>query len=234
MKKYKPEILEQLASKFRLENGLSLSEPIALKSLLQKLNILTAFRPLSENFYGLSIRSKDDKRFMLINYNTSKGRQHFTIAHELFHLYFENYLKPRVCNKESQNEPSEINANYFASALLIPREGLLKELTPQEIETKKISLARIIYLEQYYSVSRRSILIRLSQLGYLSKKLYEEYKPLPVKETAREYGYDTSLYEKGSRNLLIGSFGEKAKELFDKGKISEGHYLEIINLIYNE
>jgi Zn-dependent peptidase ImmA (M78 family) len=234
MNKIKPEILENFATKFRVENGLSLTEPIVLKSLLQKLNILTVFRPLSDNFYGLSLRSKDNKRFMLINKNRTMGRQNFTIAHELYHLFFEDDLTPRICNKESVNHPSEINANYFASAFLIPKEGLLKELSNEEIQLKNLSLAKVIYLEQYYSVSRTSILIRLKQLGFISQKLFEDYKSLPVKESARQYGYDTSLYEKTSGNLIIGSYGEKAKLLFDLGKISEGHYQEIINTIYNE
>mgnify|MGYP001635949196 FL=1 len=45
-------VIEKQVSEFRSDNGLSLSEPIALKSLLLKLNILTIFRPLSENFSG--------------------------------------------------------------------------------------------------------------------------------------------------------------------------------------
>lgn len=234
MKKLKLEILETLAKKFRADNDLSQTQPIALKSLLQKLNILTSFRSLSDDFYGLSIRSKDDNRFMMINYNRTKGRQHFTICHELYHLFYEENLTPNICSKNTQKEPSEVNANYFASALLMPKEGLYKELSKDEIESKEIPISKIIYLEQYYSVSRQSILIRLKQLNLLSGKLFDLYSSLAVKNTAREYGYDTALYEKGGSNFVIGSFGEKAKELFDKGKISEGHYLELMKQIYHE
>lgn len=42
---------ERLAEKFRTGQGLSLSEPINLKSLLRKLAILTVYKPLSEKFY---------------------------------------------------------------------------------------------------------------------------------------------------------------------------------------
>lgn len=234
MKKLKPEILEEFANKFRADNNLSQTQPIALKSLLQKLNVLTSFRSLSDDFYGISIRSKNGNRFMMINFNRTKGRQHFTICHELYHLFYEENLTPNICSKDTQKEPSEVNANYFASALLMPREGLYKELTKDEIESKEIPLSKIIYLEQYFSVSRQSILIRLKQLKFLSDKLFELYSSLPAKSTARKYGYDTALYEKGGRNLIIGSFGEKAKYLFDKGKISEGHYCELMNQIYHE
>ena len=79
-------VIEKQVSEFRSDNGLSLSEPIALKSLLLKLNILTIFRPLSENFSGMCLKDKSGHRFMLVNSNQSQGRQHFTIAHELYHL----------------------------------------------------------------------------------------------------------------------------------------------------
>jgi hypothetical protein len=49
--------------------------------------------------------------------------------------------------------------------------------------------------------------------------------------TAREYGYDVSLYNLGNEGLVIGDFGEKARKLFDAEKISEGHYLELLHKI---
>lgn len=64
-------VIEKQVSEFRSDNGLSSSEPIALKSLLLKLNILTIFRPLSENFSGMCLKDKSDHRFMLVNSNQS-------------------------------------------------------------------------------------------------------------------------------------------------------------------
>ena len=48
-------IIEKQVSEFRMDNGLSATEPITLKSLLLKLNILTVFRPLSDNFSGIGL-----------------------------------------------------------------------------------------------------------------------------------------------------------------------------------
>ena len=44
-------------------------------------------------------------------------------------------------------------------------------------------------------------------------------------------GYDRSLYQSGNEGLIIGDFGAKARELYDKEKISEGHYMELLNMI---
>ena len=68
-------IIERQVSEFRTDNGLSSSEPITLKSLLLKLNVLTIFRPLSENFSGMCLKDNSGHRFMLINSNQPRGRQ---------------------------------------------------------------------------------------------------------------------------------------------------------------
>ena len=86
MKRLSVQKAETLASIFRSQIGISLTEPISAKTLLRKLNITAMYRPLSEDSYGISCKSKSGKMFMMINSNSTRGRQHFTIAHELYHL----------------------------------------------------------------------------------------------------------------------------------------------------
>ena len=45
--------------------------------------------------------------------------------------------------------------------------------------------------------------------------------------------HDLSLYEAGNNGMVIGDFGEKARLLFESGRISEGHYYELLNMISN-
>ena len=102
---------DMLASKFRREVlGCSLADPIRVKAMLLKLNILTVYRPLSEKFCGISLLSKDGDRFMLINSNTKRGRQHYTIAHELYHLYYDENPKPHICTEEETKDLLEIKS----------------------------------------------------------------------------------------------------------------------------
>lgn len=63
---------ETLAGKFRSEIGLSQYEPVNAKTLLRKLNITTMYRPLSDNSYGISCRSKSGKKFILVNSNSTR------------------------------------------------------------------------------------------------------------------------------------------------------------------
>ncbi len=232
MKQLSIETIENLAKKFRFDNELSQNEPINLKSLLRKLNILTIYKPLSATFFGMSLKSASGKGFILINSENPRGRQHFSIAHELYHLFFDENPTPHVCNEESGGKsPSERNADSFASALLLPYDGLLKCIPKEELIQNQVSLATIIRIEQYYSVSRSALLLRLKTKSVISAKEYSEFCIIPVQESAKQFGYDTSLYNKGNEGLVIGDFGEKARDLYVKGVISEGHYLELLNKI---
>ena len=115
MKKLTKEAIEQLALKMRLQAGLNPSEPIHTKTLLRKLGIMVIYRPLSEKACGLSMRSADGRaKFMLINSENSRGRQHFTICHELFHLYYDEEPKTHICGTPGlEKDPAEINACLF-------------------------------------------------------------------------------------------------------------------------
>ena len=222
---------EMLAAKFRYENNFSQSEPVNPKTLIRKLGITAVYRPLSENSFGISCKSSTGKMFMLINCKSTRGRQHFTIAHELYHLCFDENPTPHMCcGGPAIGE--EKSANRFASALLMPRDGILACVSGAEITSHNLSIATVLRMEQLFGVSRRTLLIRLRDLDLISTARYEELDSMPVKDTAREWGYDTSLYESGNAGLVIGDFGEKARRLFESGKISEGHYNELMNMLY--
>ena len=222
---------ETLAAKFRYDNGLSQSEPINAKMLIRKLNVTLVYRPLSESSYGISCKSATGKMFVLINSRSTRGRQHFTIAHELYHLYYDLNLVPHMCcGGPATGE--EKNANRFASALLMPREGVLSCVSGEEIASHDVNIATVLRMEQLFGVSHSTLLIRLKDLGLITPARYEMLDRLPVKETAREWGYDSALFEPGNDGVVIGDFGEKARKLFETGKISEGHYHELMNMLY--
>lgn len=221
---------ETLAGKFRFQEGLSQGEPVNAKMLVRKLNITLVYRPLSENSFGISCRS-GEKRFMLINSRSTRGRQHFTIAHELYHLYFdENPVPHMCCGGFATGE--EKNANRFASALLMPREGILSCVSGEEIAGHDVNIATVLRMEQLFGVSHSTLLIRLKDLGLITSARFDALERIAVRETAREWGYDSALYEAGNEGVVIGDFGEKARRLFEIGKISEGHYHELMNMLY--
>ena len=225
-------IIEKQVSEFRMDNGLSATEPITLKSLLLKLNILTVFRPLSDNFSGMCLKDNSEHRFMLINSNQPRGRQHFTIAHELYHLYIEKKPTPHKCNPGCvSKDPIEQCADMFASSLLMPEGGICQLIPEMELKTKNISMATVLKLEHYFSVSRSALLYRLQNIGLITESTRSQLAEIKVKYSAKCFGYDTALYEPANEGLVIGDFGEKARKLFEQEKISEGHYIELLHKI---
>lgn len=221
-----------LAFDFRKNQSLSEIEPLNCKSLLLKLNTLTVYRPLSDNFSGMCLK-KDKLTFILINSNHPRGKQHFTIAHELYHLFCQSDFKPHICNPGNSNEVdlNEKMANAFAAELLMPEMGLKKMIPITELEKKVISISTILKLENYFSVSHAALVIRLRSMNLIGSKQHNDLINLKIKQTAKEYGFGLSLYEPGNEGVVIGDYGIIAKQLFIENKISEGHYYELMNCI---
>lgn len=230
MKKAWLNLIESQVSRFRMSVGLSDTEAVNLKSLLLKLKVLTLYRPLSSSFSGMSLR-RGEKRFMLVNANQPRCRQHFTIAHELYHLFIETNPAPHNCGADGKKNESEQYADAFAQMFLMPAAGVQQLIPDEELRTGQVSMASILRIEQYFSVSHSAALNRLFDLGLLDRAGRDLYASYPVKRTANEYGYATALYEPGNCGLVIGDFGEKARKLFEEEKISEGHYHELLHKI---
>jgi len=233
MKKMNLETADFLATKMRNEYlRISSTEPVNMKTSLRLLNILTVYRPLSDNLFGMSLSSSDKQhRFMLVNSNSTRGRQHFTIAHELYHLYFDENPKPHFCSQDNDTAPAERSANMFASALLMPKEGLLQYVTPNEIYRKEVDIDTLLRLEHLYGISHQALVLRLKELRIISPTYVDKILNLSVTWESTMRGYDLDLYQKGNEGFVIGDFGSKARKLFEEDRISEGHYLELLNLI---
>lgn len=225
--------IQQKAIKFRRDNGFSNTEPIRLKSLLLKCNVLTVFRKLSDDFSGMAIKVGED-RFMMVNQEHNLGKQHFTIAHELYHLFVQENFLSQSCvtgRFDRRADIEEYKADMFAAYFLLPQDGLILNIPSNELGVRDtIRLETILRLEQYYSVSRRAVLQRLKNMGIITSISFDRYA-VNVKRSAAAYGYELDLYTPGNANLVVGDYGVVAHQLFENEKISESHYLELMRTI---
>lgn len=225
--------IEYLAKKFREDNALNEKEPIRIKSLLQKNNILTVFRPLSSDFSGMSIKidvGGSCKRFMLINSEHSIGKQHFTICHEFYHLFYQENFSAAISSSgkfDKQGNPEEYNADLFASFLLLPHWGVWELIPEKENAKNKISIATLLLIEHYYACSRSTLLHRLLDMGLIDEEFKVQYST-GIKSSARKLGFSTDLYEKGNENEVVGDYGTLAYNAWDKGIVSESSYLSLL------
>jgi Zn-dependent peptidase ImmA (M78 family) len=227
-----PLVLEKKANEFRNVHGLGSSDSIHLKSLLYKLNVLTVFKPLGAGFSGMAIKVEDDncaKRFILINSSKTMGHQHFTICHELYHLFVQRDFRSQVCSagEFQRKDKEEYYADIFAVHLLLPEHGIKSLIPDEELVKDRIKLGTVLKIEQYFSSSRSALLYRLRNLEIISNNKSEEFNQ-NIKRSAVEFGYTTGIYEAGNHHEVIGDYGTLARELFDQEAISEAHYYSLL------
>jgi len=221
-------LLKSYVVQFRNQFGYNSTEPINFNSLLQRIDLLTVFKPLSDDFSGLSFK-RYESRFMLINSNHSVGRQNFTIGHELYHLYFDKDFTPHKCQTGQfpKKDHTERMADIFASYLLLPEEGILQIVPEEELGKDKIRLATLLKIEQMYGSSRAALLNQLLKMDLASKSFMTRYSTM-VKAGARQHGYSTELYEPTGEKAILGTFGSLANKLYENDCISESHYHELM------
>ena len=171
---------------------------------------------------------------MMVNQNHSLGKQHFTIGHELYHLFIQEAFSSQRCMTalfDKQTDAAEQKADMFAACLLLPETGIT-ELIPISERQKRnmISAETIFKIQQYYSLSINAVIYRLVELSFVDKNYFDKYSS-DKKNTARKLGYDISLYEPGNKFKVIGNYGLLVNQLYKNRKISEPYYLELLNAI---
>ena len=133
--------------------GEGVYSPIEIFSLLNSVEDITVvFYPMSNRVSGVCLR--DSKNNIIgINSKQTLGRQRFTAAHELCHLYYHDAVTGMICIKEEYEkkvDPLEKEANLFASFFLAPYEALnsfIKKKADREFEIKDI-----VKIEQYFGL----------------------------------------------------------------------------------
>ena len=167
----------------------------------------------------------------MINSNQSFGKQHFTICHELYHLFIQDDFTFMTCSVgrfDKRFSQIEYYADVFAAHLLMPKDGILELVPPAQTKKDKITLDTILSIEHYFSCSRRALLYRLHSIGLISRSYGEQFTNQITRGAALS-GFPATLYKPANDNLVIGDYGKLAREMFDKNIISESHYLNLLN-----
>lgn len=223
--------LKAYASSFRSRFGYSNAEPVDFRNLLLKLDILTAFYPLGDDFSGLSI-IESENRFILINSNHNRGRQNFTICHELYHLFYDPEFIPHKCDTGQfpKKNINELKADIFASFLLLPEDGITDMIPESEMKLDGIRISTLLKIEQTYGSSRTALLMRLLKMKLITQPFFDKYV-VNILKFARQYGYSIDLYQPSGEKLIVGPYAVLANKLFEEDKISEGHFRELLAAI---
>ena len=242
--------LNSLAVELRRDWDLNPYSPIDLFSIvLAKLPDLTIlFYPMSDNTSGMCIKNingidsnelKERENpsidecsgdmVICINSNMSKGRQRFTLAHELYHLLFEDDNGSIIICEDSNDDDSEIEANIFASYLIMTYEGLERYAKANNLT--EWTLEEIIRAEQYFQISHHAMLFRLKEHEFISLEECMELRSVQIGYSARINGFSDSLYtpsDESEKYLSLGKYIRSVEKAFNDDKISSGKRDELL------
>ena len=161
----------------------------------------------------------------------TKGRQRFSLAHELYHIYYDDDMTSFVCTNFNNKSVNEQKADIFASYLLIPQTFI-----SQFNLSTPIKIDDIVEIEQFYHVSRKAVLYRLLNEKLITVDELESFST-NVKLSAKILGYDDSLYSPSpetEKYFVYGKYIKDAKKLYDEGKITSGKYEEYLLSAYRD
>jgi len=223
------------------EDDVSPVDIFALAHTIDKLTLV--FYAMGENLSGMCIKN-DGKPVIAINSAMSLGRQRFSLAHELYHLYFDEAKELTACAKKiGAGNENEKAADQFASYFLMPALALSDSIKKmKENENAKLGITEIVKLEQYFGVSRQALLYRLIDDKKLTSREAERFKK-GVIASAISLGFDDCLYRslpEARQYRTYGYYIKKAEELLEKDLVSMGKYEQLLlsafrpDLIYGD
>lgn len=143
------------AIELRKKYGISYDQRIDLYDISKELNIKVVEMPINEKILG-ACKTKGIERIILLNETIDyPKRKRFTFAHELGHLILQhgdqycdskNFFKKRI----------EVEANHFASELLLP-----SKYVAEYTKSHELSCENIISISDLFEVSLESVSISL-------------------------------------------------------------------------
>lgn len=111
-------------------------------------------------------------------------RQRSTLAHELGHVLFQDWVDSKAGNWRERS-PLESRADAFARHLLVPVEGL-RELLESRTTLTQADLSAVV---QRFLVSPAIAAIALHQAGYIDDETKQEWKGLSTPQLAGRFGW---------------------------------------------
>ena len=209
------------------EDDHSYVDVFRLAHAIEKLTLV--FYPMGERISGMCLKGNFDA-LIAINSSMTYGRQRFSMAHELFHYYFDE-MTTVICMREiGESSDIESQANAFASFFLAPPAALSTAIRETKKNRIKLELADVVRLEQSFGLSRQAMLIRLIDERELSQ---DDTVPMRTNiiSHALSLGYDDALYRstpESKAKMTYGRYIKLAEDLLHCGLISDGKYDELL------
>jgi Zn-dependent peptidase ImmA (M78 family) len=179
------------AGRFRREHHLGVQPLGDLVAIIeQATGIDVAVLDVGPDEHGLTMRDPNRNAvFIGVARTQNPMRQRSTLAHELAHVLFEDWV-PDDAGKRSDRTPEEDRCRAFARHLLIPVEGLRELLG----DRKNVTLTTLSAVVQRFLVSPAIASIALEQAGYIDAATSEEWGGLHTPQLAARFGWSDQYH----------------------------------------
>ncbi|MFR3992586.1 MAG: ImmA/IrrE family metallo-endopeptidase [Angelakisella sp.] len=103
------------SQELRQHFGEDINSPTDIFALVTTIEKLTLVKyPMSDNLSGMCIKA-DGSRVIAINSKMSLGRQRFSLAHELYHLYYDENMTAICSATMNTGSETELICRYVCS-----------------------------------------------------------------------------------------------------------------------
>lgn len=186
--------LAKAATKRLAVKGSSVLQPDLASAIESAFGVDVAVVALDQDFDGLAV-SYPDVKLIILAASTIPARQRFTLAHELGHLLAGDdqgvHLDEDVFGKAQKRDGSELRANSFAAAFLMPEEILRERLIPAKFSEE--SFAGLAF---DLMVTPSALAFRLLDLHLIDAGLCDRFKRLTAAKAANLVGRGVAFGER--------------------------------------
>ena len=161
--------------------------------LEQKGFIIIKFPSADKKLSGFSIE-KSGRKCIYINSNMTKGRQHFSLWHEYYHLITGDGIGISSIDNEKY-DLSECKAHIFASVFIMPEDKILEYMKKNNLVIPRITHIKMLKMANYFQVSYSALLYRLMDLFEEAEQLRNRFG------TANDYSKLKEIANKQNMSL---------------------------------
>lgn len=221
------------AERLRKQLGEDNHSPIDIFALAQGIEKLTiVYYPLGNKISGMCIKGTEGRYTIALNSSMTLGRQRFSLAHEFYHLFYDDSMKSVCAKSIGTGNEVEKKADAFAAYFLMPRAALADKADSLiSKHSDNLTLQDIIRIEQYFGVSHQTAVYQLNNCGYISRDELDALLNISVRRQAEAMGFSSDLYRPlpvEKQYCTYGHYIDLAEQLLNHDIVSYGKYEELL------
>lgn len=226
---------EYLARQERQRLGLGTAPIPSVIDVLEEQGVKVVLRrfPAGSSVSGCYFFSQDMGSCVIVAEQDPVSRRRFTAAHEYSHFLVEgDDINGEICAPARRQEFSEMRANAFAAALLLPPTGIGEYLADLDVEQGAVKAEHAAHLMFDFGVSYEAVLWRLLNLGWISADGRQRLSGVSWSALARALGYENR--QPGDSETAPDRFRVVAIDAWRAGEISLGKLSELLDVPSSE